>query len=103
MALKYYKNVDTGEVKRSLKELTSPWQEILVAPAHKFMVAADPTTGKSKLKDSEGQLKARARNHSRNVDIDANIQINSSDNLKSQASQAFLNSKGERRRKIDDI
>lgn len=103
MALRYYKNKETGETKRSLKELESPWEEVLVAPNQKFMESADPSRGKSKIKGSEKMLKERARNHSRNVDLDNNIHVNSVNGLNENVARSFLNTKGERRRKIDDI
>lgn len=103
MALKYYKHKETGEEKRSLKALESPWEEILSAPNQKFMVMANKGTGTSKLKDSTKILTERARNHSRDHDIDGNIQLNEMNGLKAQVKQNLLNSKGERRRKIDDI
>lgn len=104
MGLKYYKHKETGEEKRSLKKLDPEvWEEIIVAPNQKFMVAANKATGTSKLKDSEGTLRARARNYSRDVEIDKNIQFNKANGLDAQVTQGLLNSKGERRRKIDDI
>lgn len=102
MALKYFKNKDTGEIKRTLKGSPgSEWEEVLVAPNQKFMVTANAATGKSKLKDMDKVLKERARNHSRDHDLDETIQLNR-DN-KFQVSQNLLNSKGQKRRKIDDI
>lgn len=104
MPLKYYKNKETGEVKKSLKKLDSEeWDEIITAPNQKFMVAADKATGRSKLKDSTKILTERARNHSRDVDLDDNILTNKANGLDAQVKQSFLNEKGERRRKIDDI
>lgn len=104
MALKYYENLKTGEVKRSLKPLDKEeWKEILVAPNQKFMVAANKATGKSKLKDADKILRARSRNHSRDKNLDDNIQLNRANGLESQVQKSFLNEKGERRRKIDDI
>lgn len=78
-------------------------EEVLTAPNQKFMVSADPEHGKSKLKDQDKVLKQRARNHSRDVLIDENIQINKLNGLDEQVTKSFLNTKGERRRKIDDI
>lgn len=103
MALKYYKHKDTGEEKRSLKELYDPWEEILVAPNQKYMVAANKGAGTSKLKDSTKILTERARNHSRDHDIDGNIQLNRANGLDASVKANLLNEKGERRRKIDDI
>ena len=104
MALKFYKNKKTGEERRSLKSLSKDeWDEMIVAPNHKFMTPSDPNTGKSKLKDSQKMLTARARNHSRDVDLDDTIQINKANGLDGQVARNLLNSKGERRRKIDDV
>ena len=104
MGLKYYKNKHTGEEKRSLKPLPdSDWEEIIMAPNQKFMVSANENLGTSKLKDSEKILKARARNHSRDVLGDETIQVNLNMGSKESVSANLLNNKGERRRKIDDI
>lgn len=103
MALKYYKNKETGEVKRSLKNLGLDWEEILSAPNQKFMVTANKATGQSKLKNSTAILTERARNHSRDHDIDDNIQLNLANGLKESVNINLLNSKGQKRRKIDDI
>lgn len=78
-------------------------EEVIVAPNQKFMISADPEMGKSKLKDQEKMLKERSRNHSRDVNIDENIQINRLNGLDEQVARSFLNKKGEKRRKIDDI
>jgi cell division GTPase FtsZ len=103
MALKYYKHKKTGEVKRSLKKLNDEWEPLITAPNQKFMVAANKATGTSKLKNSTAILTERARNHSRDHDIDDNIQLNKMNGLDAQVSINLLNSKGEKRRKIDDI
>ena len=104
MGLRYYKNKVTGEVKKTLNKINSPeWEEQILAPNQKFMIAANSYLGTSKLKDSQRILKARARNHSRDVLGDDNIQINLDNGLKESVSKNLLNSKGEKRRKIDDI
>lgn len=103
MPLRIYRNVKTGEIRRSLKKLEGEWEEVISAPNQKFMVAANVATGTSKIKDSEKTLKTRARNHSRDVDIDNNIQLNKANGLDASVQTNLLNSKGERRRKIDDI
>jgi hypothetical protein len=104
MALKYYKNKETGEIIRSLKKQDSElFEEILIAPNQKFMVKANEGMGTSKIKDLEKTLKTRARNHSRDTDLDSNITINKINGLEEQVNSAFLNNKKERRRKIDDI
>lgn len=101
--MNYYRNKKTGETVESLKTLSGDWEKILVAPNQKFMVAANKATGKSKLKDSEKVLKARARNHSRDYELDDNIRFNRDNGLDAQVKAEFLNSKGERRKKVDDI
>lgn len=78
-------------------------EEVITAPNQKFMVSSDPERGKSKLKDQEKTLRARARNYSRDRDIDDNISINRANGLDAQVNNNLLNSKKERRRKIDDI
>lgn len=102
MALKYYKNKETGEVKRTLSGSPGEgWEEVITAPNQKFMITANPSTKKSKLKDMEKVLKERARNHSRDHDLDETIQLNRDNQF--QVSRNLLNSKGEKRKKIDDI
>lgn len=104
MALKYYKDLKTGETIRSLKPKDPLlFEEIVEAPNQKFMVCANSNTGTSKGKDQEKMLKARARNYSRDVDIDDNIQINRLNGLDAQVNKNLLNNKGQRRRKIDDV
>ena len=103
MALKYYKNKESGEVKRTLKNPGDGWEEIISAPNQKFMVSANKATGTSKLKDATKVLTERSRNHSRDHDIDNNIQLNKMNGLDAQVATNLLNSKGEKRRKIDDI
>lgn len=103
MALRIYVNKKTGEERQSLKKLDGDWEEILTAPNQKFMVSVNAATGTSKLKDSDRALRARSRNHSRDVDIDNNIQLNRANGLDASVATNLLNSKGERRRKIDDI
>lgn len=104
MGVRYYKHKVTGEEKRTLKTLPeSEWEEILVAPNQKFMVASNPAEGKSKLKDSHKVLLERARNHSRDVLGDETIQTNLDMGSKESVAMNLLNEKGERRRKIDDV
>lgn len=104
MGLKTYKNKITGEEKRSLKKLpTEEWEVLIEAPNQKFMISADSSRGTSKLKDAEKILKARARNHSRDVLGDETIQTNINMGSKDSVSKNLLNDKGERRRKIDDV
>ncbi|SRR6266481_5037131 len=104
MPLKVYKNKNTAEERRSLKVLDPVfWEELIMAPNQKFTVVSNPEKRTSKLKNSTKILTARARNHSRDVDIDDTIQINKANGLELQVKQNLLNSKGEKRRKVDDI
>lgn len=103
MPIRNYRNKVTGEEKRTLKELDGDWEEIITAPNQKFMVSANKATGTSKIKDLDKALRTRARNHSRDVDLDNNIQLNKANGLDAQVTLNLLNSKGERRRKIDDL
>lgn len=104
MALKYYKNKESGEIKRSLKKLPSDqWEEVITAPNQKFMISANKATGTSKVKDLQTQLTERARNYARDKEIDDDIHVNRANGLDRQVNQSLLNEKGERRRKIDDI
>lgn len=102
MALKYYKHIKTGEIKRTLKDHPGEdYEEIIKAPNGKFMVCANPATGTSKIKDLEKTLKARARNHSRDTEIHDTIELNKSNDF--GVKQNLLNEKGLVRKKIDDI
>ena len=104
MPLKVFKNKTTGEEKRSLKQLDpKEWEEQIVAPNQKFMVASNPEKRTSKMKDATKAMTSRARNHAREHDIDDTIQTNLNNGLKSQVRRNLLNVKGERRRKVDDI
>jgi len=104
MALKYYKNKETGELIKTLKNPPEPedqWEEVIKEPGTKFMVCANPATGKSKVKDQDKILLERARNHSRDVDLDDTIAVNKDNEF--GVKQNLLNEKGERRRKVDDL
>lgn len=104
MALRYYQHRITGDVQAALHVLDSDeWEELLVPPSTKLMTPANPYMGKSKERNMAGILKARARNHSREVDLDDNIQINKANGLDSAVAQNFLNPKGQRRSKLDDL
>jgi hypothetical protein len=104
MALRVYRNKETGEEIRSLKQLDpAKFEELIIAPNQKFMIAANAEKGTSKIKDSDKMLKARARNHSRDVLGDDTIQINLAAGSKESVSRNLLNESRTRRRKIDDI
>ncbi len=80
---------------------TLEMEEVIQAPSSKFMVSANASTGRSKIKDLKGQLTERARNHSRDTLMDENIQINQDNKL--GVANNLLNEKGLRRTKIDDL
>lgn len=104
MGLKYFKNRATGEVKRSLKPLDQvEWEEVISAPNQKFMVTANPGKGTSKMKNATAILTERARNHAREVGADETIQLNKANGLDASVKRNLLNSKGQKRRKIDDL
>lgn len=104
MPLKIFKNKVTGEEVRSLKQLDArDWEEQLSVPNQKYMVKSNIHSGASKLKDQDKILKERSRNYSRDREIDDNITINKLNGLDAQVATNLLNSKGLKRRKIDDI
>lgn len=101
MPLKYYQHKETGEIKRTLKGSPGEdWTEVIKTPNGKFMVCANKATGKSKLKDMEKILTERARNHSRDQNLDDTITLNKDNQF--AVHNNLLNEKGERRKKIDD-
>lgn len=75
-------------------------EELMVPPQTKMMEKVDPYTGKSRMKDQQKILKERARNFSREHELDELIQINKNNDL---AGTQFLNKEGKRRKKVDDI
>lgn len=117
MALKTYECPSCGFTLKTLKKLEEPILcedynenytdkcttliESLNCPEAKYTVIANKATGKRKIKDLDKALKERSRNYARDVEIDETIQINQKNQF--QVSQNLLNSKGERRRKIDDL
>lgn len=106
MPLRLYRHKETEDIKRVLNGKhpgEDDWEEVIIAPDGKFMISANKATGKSKIKDLDKQLKARARNHSRDKELDDNIQLNRMNGLDQAVSQNFLNEHGLRRKKIDDI
>ena len=104
MPLNYFKNKKTGKIKQSLKAtLGAGWEKLISAPHSKIMECVDEFTGKSSLKNSEKMFRERSKNFSRNHDIDDTIQFYKKNGLNSTVEQKLLNSKGERRRKVDDI
>lgn len=103
MPLKIFKHKETEDIKRVLngKSPGDNWEEVIIAPNGKFMIAANVAKGTSKLKDSKGMLTERARNHQRDTAIDDSIQLNISNKL--GVANNLLNENGRKRRKIDDI
>lgn len=72
---------------------------VITAPQTKFMEKIDPERGKSNLVGQSAILKARARNHSRDVELDDLIQGNE----RQLAHQnGWLKDDGTRRKAIDD-
>lgn len=105
MPLRYFRNKETKEVKRTLKKsLGKDWEEVIKSPNGKFMVMANPATNTSKIKDLKPMLHARAKNHSRDVDLDDNIQLNKSIMGENEnIHKNFFNETGKRKTKLDDL
>lgn len=102
MPLKYYENKNTGEIKRTLKGSPGEdWKEVLKSPGSKMMECANKATGKSKLKDMKKILTERARNHTRDVELDDVIELNRHNKFGTK--QNLLNRVGQKRKKIDDL
>jgi len=72
---------------------------VLTTPSVKMMETTDPERGKSELKDQQKILKARARQHARDVEMDDLIQTNES-TIAHQ--NRWVMPSGQRRKKIDD-
>ena len=104
MPLKTFRHRETGELKESLKTLDlEVWEAVLESPNFAFMETIDPINKKARMKNQHKILKARARNHSRDVDADDTIGINLANGLGAQVKRNLLNENGQRRRKIDDL
>jgi len=104
MPLKYYKNIESEEVKRSLQPLDPKvWEELLFPPEVKFMEVINKATGQSRLRNQKEILKARARTHVRDVDAADQMTISTMNGMGVGGSRNLLNKKGEKRRQIDDI
>jgi hypothetical protein len=73
---------------------------VLTVPATKFMEKTDPEKGTSAMVGQTAILKARARAHSRDVDMDDLI-ANNEKNLAYQ--NGWLTKDGVKRKKIDDL
>ena len=107
MAVNYFKCIKCGEVIRSMKKdpshCDSIMERILVAPQVKFEEYSDHVAkekGKKQLKDQKKMLLERARNHSRDNDLDDLIQQNNDGiAIKNQ----WMDENGKKRRKIEDL
>lgn len=92
-------NQEEEGVPHPVREMT----KILAAPQAKFLEPRDEVSkdrGKSVLKDQNKILKERARNHSRDVDMDDLIQ---STPKEAAAGAKWLRADGTKRKKIDDL
>jgi len=103
MPLRYWKCPECEEVYRSFKEAPSHCEiaseQLLSAPKTKFQ-ETDEWTGKSKVVGEEKVLKARARNHSRDHDLDDLIAKNDRHTAKQNH---WITESGQKRRAIDDL
>lgn len=105
MPLKKYKCSICGEVTQTLKRKVPSHCEqemelLIEAPATASLETVDKFTNKKRLKNQQKILKERARNYSRDQELDDLIQTSKSHEL--TASQ-FLNKSGKKRNKFDDI
>jgi len=78
-------------------------KKILVAPDTKFLEPRDPTAkekGRSVEKGQNAVLKARSRNHARDVEMEDLIQTN---DKKEALRNKWIDAKGNKRKKIDDL
>lgn len=104
MALKFYLNEETKETKRALSHPGDGWSVILQAPQiAKFTESVNSHKGKHRVKGLTQDLTARSRNHSRDIGLDHSIHITRVNGMGVEGDKQFLNSKGERRTKLDDI
>lgn len=84
---------------RAFTHCDQTMRKVFGAPQAKFLEKKDPEKGKSVLKDQERVLKERARNFSRENELDDMIQSNTNDVAKRQG---WLTSDGKKRKKVDD-
>lgn len=73
---------------------------LLSAPSTKFMELKDPERGKSSIVNQDKILKERARNHSRDNELDDLIGSNDKETI---SKNGWLNDRGTKRKAIDDI
>lgn len=116
MPLRYFKCPACGHETETLRNKTpkcnhgqeeegmpfplSEMEEVLVPPNTKLMETVDPVTGRKRVKNQQKALLERARNYSRDKEIDELIQMNKDNEL---TGKQFLNKDGKRRTKLDDI
>jgi len=105
MPIKYFRNKETDEVIRKLKNFDELdpeiWEEFIEAPNSKFMEGGNK--GKSKIKDQDAILKARARNYARENDFADVYHKQRANGMDKSAKKHLLNAKGLKKRKIDDL
>ena len=103
MPLRYWQCTKCDDVFRSKSGAPSccdtPSKKVLTAPQIKLQTT-DEVTGKSTLQDQEKILKARARNYSRDNELDDLIAKNDSDTAKQNQ---WLTEAGVKRKAVDDI
>lgn len=75
-------------------------QMVITPPGTKFLEKVDEAHGKSRMIGQEKILKARARHHSREVEIDDLISVN---NLDTAEKNGWIKSDGKVRKRIDDL
>ncbi len=102
--LKFYKNRESGEEKRSLKPLPlEEWEELIIPPNTKFMEVSDAFSGKHRIQNQQAILKERARNYARDVDAADQITVSQVNGMAQEATKNLMNKDREKRRKIDDL
>jgi len=93
----------TRSFDQSIEHCGKPTKKLLVAPSAKLMEPRDALAkdrGKSQLKGHNAIVKARARNFKRDHELNDLIQLNDKDHV---SKYGWLNEKGVKRSKIDDI
>lgn len=103
MSLRNWKCQKCNEVVQSFDQAPvhcdEPMKITLSAPSAKFMEPRSPGK-KSVLKDQTKTLRARARDHARNFELDELIATNSKETARKNE---WITKDGRKRRKIDDI
>ena len=102
--LRLFKNKQTGEIKKSFKILESTkWDEIRVAPGQVYNELACKVENRHRPRGMDKCMIQRSREHSRDVMCDKNVYLARKNGLDELVDRQFLNDKGEKRRKIDDV